>query len=109
MRFDVRAAAGLPPAIVHLAQARLSAALTHFAPRVRSLTVRLTDLNGPKGGVDKKCLVTIRLRAPRLTIVLEDTAEDAAVAIARIADRASRTVARAVGSATHWRVPQLAS
>jgi ribosome-associated translation inhibitor RaiA len=108
MRFDIRAAAGLPPAIVALAETRLASALDRFSPRIHRLSVRLSDLNGPRGGVDKKCLVTVQLRAPRLTIVLEDTAEDAAVAIARIADKIGHVVARAI-SAGRGRAPLLAT
>ena len=106
MHLDIRAAAGVSADVAELARTRLVNALKRFAPRVRSLTVRLTDLNGPRGGVDKKCLVAIRLRSPRRTIVLEDTAADAAVAVARIADRAGRAVARAVDALTRTRTAQ---
>lgn len=32
-----------------------------FVDNIRSLTMRLSDLNGPRGGVDKECLVQIHL------------------------------------------------
>jgi hypothetical protein len=33
--------------------------LGRFANHVSSVVVRLTDINGPKGGPDKQCLVTV--------------------------------------------------
>ena len=32
-----------------------------FMDRVASMTLRLSDINGPKGGVDKECVAQIRL------------------------------------------------
>ncbi len=103
MRIAVRTSAGLPPALARLARRRLEFALGRFDNRVRSLAVHLTDVNGPRGGVDKKCLVTIRLDAPKPLIVIEDTDADAAVAIDRAADRAARAVARALHTLADWR------
>lgn len=79
-----------------LAQRQLQFALGRFGNRVRTLTVRLSDLNGPKGGVDKRCLVTVRLSRPRRVVVVEDVDANEAAVIARAVDRASRAVARAV-------------
>ena len=103
MRIVIRPSALWPPASVALAQKRLEFALGRFAGRVRSLTVRLTDLNGPRGGRDKKCLIAIRLGHPRRAIVIEDVDSDAALVVSRAADRAARAVSRAVESAGAWR------
>lgn len=62
---------------------------------MRSLTVRLLDLNGPKGGVDKECPVAVVLNPSWRPVLIVDTDADAAVAIEREADRAGRAVARA--------------
>ncbi len=78
------------------AQRQLQFALGRFGDRVRSFTVRLSDLNGPKGGVDKRCLVTVRLSRPRRVVVVEEVDAKEAAVIARAVDRASRAVARAV-------------
>ena len=69
----------MPEALVVLARRRLEFALGRFGPRVRSLAIRLKDVNGPKGDVD------------------------AAVAIDRAVDRAGRAVARAVFRRAHRR------
>jgi len=61
--------------------------------QIQKITVRLSDVNGPRGGVDKRCKVTIVL--PRLNqVVIEDVQSDLYVAIFRAIDRASRTVNR---------------
>jgi len=96
MQIIVRRDKSLPEALAVLARRRLEFALGRFGPRVRSLAVRLKDVNGPKGGVDKVCLVAVRLTVPRCEIVIEDGDADAAVAIDRAVDRAGRAVARAV-------------
>ena len=57
------------------------------------MNVRLLDINGPRGGADKRCQIHITL--PRLKdIVIEDTETDLYVAIDRAMDRAGRTVNR---------------
>lgn len=56
MRILIRMTAGLSPSLAPLARRPLEFALGRFGARVRSLTVRLADLNAPRGGVDKHCL-----------------------------------------------------
>jgi len=103
MNITVRRDKSLPEALAVLARRRLVFALGRFGPRVRSLSVRLKDVNGPKGGVDKVCLIAVRLSEPRSEIVIEDGDADAAVAIDRAVDRAGRAVARAVSAMRDWR------
>jgi len=103
MRIFIRPSAGWPRESTALAERRLEYALGRFAPRVRSLSVRLSDLNGPRGGLDKKCLIAVRLERPRRVIVIEDVDADEGAAINRAADRAARAVSRAVHAAGHWR------
>lgn len=61
----------------------------------RRLAVWLSDINGPRGGRDKRCKIQISLDHGR-TVVIEDTEEDLYVAIDRAADRADRALARAL-------------
>ena len=103
MRILIRKTAALPRSLARLARHRLEFALGRFGAHVRSLTDRMTDLNGPRGGVDKHCLVAIRLTSPPRLIVIQDTDVEAEVAIARVAERAARVVARAVHRLTDWR------
>ena len=103
MRIFIRPSADWPRDSLALAQKRLELALGRFVGRVRSTRVRLTDLNGPRGGRDKKCLIAVRLRRPRRVIVIEDVDADAATLVSRAADRAARAVSRAVEAASDWR------
>ena len=108
MRIDVRASSAWPHEAVTLAHRRLAFALARFSGRVRALKVRLTDLNGPRGGLDKHCLVAVHLQWPRRVIVIEDVDADGGVAITRAAERAGRAVSRAIQAAREWRTPKRA-
>ncbi len=72
---------------------RLHFALGRFGGRVRQATVRLSDLNGPRGGLDKVCRIAVRLPAVR-DLVVDDADGDLYVAIDRAADRVGRSVGR---------------
>lgn len=48
---------------------RVRAALERYGQFIREASVRLTDENGPRGGVDQSCVVRVALRgAPDVTI-----------------------------------------
>ncbi|MBS1819320.1 MAG: HPF/RaiA family ribosome-associated protein [Acidobacteria bacterium] len=99
MRIFVRPSADFSQEAIDLAHRRLEFALGRFAGRVRTLTVRLKDLNGPRGGPDKHCQIAVRLERPRRVIVIEDVDTEPEAAISRAAERASRAVARAIQAA----------
>ncbi|MBC8213009.1 MAG: HPF/RaiA family ribosome-associated protein [Gammaproteobacteria bacterium] len=72
---------------------RLGFALSTHDDHIQRVVVRLSDVNGPRGGEDKCC--QIRVVLPHLAdVVIEDTEVELATAIDRAADRAGRTVAR---------------
>lgn len=96
MRTIVRSSSSWSPSSIELLHTRLDFALGRFNGRVRSLTVQLKDLDGPRGDVDKQCLIALRLDRPRRVIVIEDVDTDEAAAISRAAERAARAVARAL-------------
>ena len=85
----------LAPAVIERTKRRLGFALSRFADRIDRVTVRLADLNGPRGGVDKQCRIVVRLRSGG-EVVIEDTATDLETALDRGADRVQRAVARAL-------------
>jgi putative sigma-54 modulation protein len=72
---------------------RLCFALERFARRIRRVRVSVGDLNGPRGGVDKRCRVAIVLM-PSTTIVMEDLDSNIYAAIDRVADKAGRCIGR---------------
>ena len=106
MRIDIRPSTGWPSTSVALVRTRLEFMLGRFAGRVRSLTVRLTDVTGQGGGPDKKCSIAVRLTRPRRVIVIEDVDTDHNVVVSRAAERTSRAVSRAVQSIRDWRSVQ---
>ena len=75
------------------AERRLDFAIGSMQGRLRSVSVRLSDENGPRGGHDKLCLIHVSVpgAAP---VVIEDVESDLYVAIDRAADRLGRALAR---------------
>ena len=51
----------IAPQLRAYAERRLSFALRRFQDHIRHVRVRLTDVNGPKHGVDARCAVTAHL------------------------------------------------
>lgn len=105
MRIFIRPATEWPTELRELIERRLQFALGRFGSRIRSLSVRLSDLNGPRGGVDKKCLVAVRLSRPAKLIVIEDVDSQLDVVVGRVAERTARAVSRAVQTTSDWRSP----
>ncbi len=67
--------------------------LSRFGSQVASVVVRISDLNGPRGGKDKRCQVTAT--GPGLgTVNVSETHDDAFAAVDLVFDRVSRTIGR---------------
>lgn len=73
---------------------RLLFALSRFTPRIRGVNVWIEDVNAQRGGVDKRCVVRVRLDGGEVRLEEEDLSAHAA--IDRAADRAGASVARLV-------------
>lgn len=72
---------------------RLEQVLGRFVRHVALVRVYLRDLNGPRGGVDKKCRIVVEM--PRDgRVVVSGTDADVHVAIAETASRAAVAVKR---------------
>lgn len=100
MKIEVRAS-NVPisePLALHIVQ-RLKFALRRYASRVEHVVVRLVDLNGPKGGPDKRCTLSAQLSSPGERLLAAAIDADAYVAVsqaaARLDARASRVIRRA--------------
>jgi putative sigma-54 modulation protein len=88
------------------AERRLKFALSWIG--VRAVRVCLFDVNGPRGGSDKRCRIQLPMPgAPN--VVVEDSESDLYLAIDRAADRAERTVARRLGRLREHRHLRLAA
>jgi len=72
---------------------RLACLLGRGIRGLRRVDVTLSDLNGPRGGIDKRCLIKVSIDGLR-PVIIEDVESDLYMAIDRAAGRASRTVVR---------------
>ncbi len=70
------------------ARRRLSFALRRFTSRLRHADVWLDDVNGPRGGFDKRCRIHLRLM-PRGRVTVTAEASNEYAALARAAKRAA--------------------
>ncbi|MBN2476082.1 MAG: HPF/RaiA family ribosome-associated protein [Pirellulales bacterium] len=77
-------------------------ALARYGRAVDHVSVRVGDINGPRGGVDKHCQIVVNLRAAGSSpIVIDEYDQNLRAAVARASNRAGRTVARALERARH--------
>lgn len=84
---------------------RIHFAFGRFGAEVSSVQVRLDDINGPRGGVDKRCHVVIAgARIGALTI--DELDADAIVAVELALERAARSVRRSL-ERLQWKVARL--
>lgn len=83
----------LTQALREYTQRRLLYAVSFARDHIRKVTVRLSDINGPRGGTDKRCQLVVTLENMP-SVVIEDTESNLYTAIDRAVERAGRTVSR---------------
>lgn len=74
---------------------RVYFSLGRFSSCIRDIKIMLTDINGPRGGIDKSCQVNIRLK-PYGEVFIKDQSEDLQGVIYSIFDRLNRTLERKI-------------
>ena len=72
---------------------RMQFVLNRHDSYITRVRVWLADINGPRGGVDKRCQIELKL-AGQNNIVIEDVEADLYFAIDRASDRCMRTLSR---------------
>jgi ribosome-associated translation inhibitor RaiA len=82
---------------------RLSFALRRFERQIHRLTVRISDLNGPRRGVDARCSMTVDLNNGRRIFVDATTAWPFA-SVTQAASRLSEALRRELGRTTMRRM-----
>ncbi|MCA9017279.1 MAG: HPF/RaiA family ribosome-associated protein [Planctomycetaceae bacterium] len=75
-----------------LCERRLHYALSRFQSIIKSIEFCVSDLNGPRGGIDKLCRIRIIHRSGQ--IIVNQKHEDLSVCISKIAEKAARTFSR---------------
>lgn len=75
--------------------ARVERQLQRFMHEIESVVIRIEDLNGPKGGVDKRCRVTLRGKG-FTSLTLEDRSQSARAALDLALDRLVYTLRRTI-------------
>ena len=81
------------PADRERVERRLGFALGRFGDRVGRVTVHLIDVNGPRGGADKRCRVVAEVPGHGAAVV-EEAGADLGPLIDRATDRVGRAVRR---------------
>lgn len=96
MKIDIRTRGfSLTPGLRTHVERRLTFALDRYEQRVARVRVTLGDLNGPRGGQDKRCHVDVLVRGAG-TVLARAVDADAYAALDVAAHRARRGVARAL-------------
>ena len=81
---------------------RFEHGLDHFTRYILRVRILLSDVNGPKGGADKHCLVQLQLRGAPEIVIKEEGVVLFSV-IDRAAGRLAVAVSRAIGKVRHSR------
>jgi len=96
MQTDIQSRSfSLTNALKEYAKQKLESSLSSCEDHLQQVVVRLSDINGPKGGKDKLCHIQVVL-AGMPDVVIDDTEEDMYAAIDRATERAGLTVVRKV-------------
>jgi ribosomal subunit interface protein len=94
MQIDIQSRGfSLTEALLKYSKQRLLFSMSYFSDYINRVVVRLSDINGPRGGTDKRCHIQLMISGLP-DIVIEDTEVDLYAAIDRAMGRAKRTVAR---------------
>jgi ribosomal subunit interface protein len=74
---------------------RINSSLTGNNDYIQRIVVRLSDVNGPKGGIDKRCHIQVII-PHQPNVVIDDVESNLYTAVDLAANRAGRTVSRHV-------------
>lgn len=83
----------MTPGLRNYVMRRFTRPLDFARGRAHRASVYLTDENGPRGGIDKRCRIAITLNGCS-PLVISDTQEDMYQAIDRVAKRAVNALSR---------------
>lgn len=84
---------------------KMRMAIGRFRDHIQWARIKVADVNGPRGGVDKRCVVQLRLRN-RPDVIFAITEVEAQSAVDRAAERVSQVLVRRLGR--HRRINKVA-
>lgn len=93
MRFELWSNRDISAALRQHVERRFQFALDRFAARIERVDIRLEDVNGPRGGVDRRCRVDLVGRRS-WRIHVEGSGATFEEAVDAAAARAARSVGR---------------
>jgi ribosome-associated translation inhibitor RaiA len=90
------------------AERRIRTQLGRFGRELVTVVVRVGDINGPKGGLDKRCRISVR--GPRIgSATIEEFSGDTYSAVDRAVERVSDSISRMLERVrSAWRRPSFA-
>jgi ribosome-associated translation inhibitor RaiA len=83
----------LTPPMYRHAIDHIAAKVAKYARVISNLTVRLQDINGPKGGIDKRCRIELTI-AGFDPVIIDETDQDAYAAIDVAGERLRKVVSQ---------------
>ena len=87
---------------------KIKFALSRYGQRIRVIEISLKDINGPRGGVDKQCVIKMKINQFK-TLVVDDISADGYEAITACTQKAKRRIERHFGrSRSQQRRPTVA-
>lgn len=75
---------------------KLDFVVRRFTDRIERVLVRLVDVNGPRGGADKRCRMAASLTHGAPSVIVEATHSNAYVAITHAAARLHAQIAKVI-------------
>ena len=72
---------------------RFRSAVARVESQILRIDITLVDINGPKGGKDKRCKAKISLKG-RPAIIVQETCHDMYESISRCGNRSKRSILR---------------
>ncbi len=75
---------------------KMRMAIGRFRDHIQWARIKVADVNGPRGGVDKRCVVQLRLRN-RPDVIFAITELEARSAVDRAAERVAQVLVRRLG------------
>ncbi len=86
----------LTPGLISHIEHRLLRSLAHIRDDIKKVAVRISDINGPRHGIDKRCIVQVSLHGHK-EVVVKDVHGDMYTAITHAASRVSHAVKKFAG------------